>query len=210
MSLYTPAHFSSRDAQDALRLVADYPFATLVTIGGGPDPCITHLPLIWEPGDSPHGTLLGHMARANPHWERFFTGETLALFHGPHAYISPSWYVNPDREVPTWNYAVVHAYGRPALIEGRDDKLALIDRSVATFERGYRPPWTRKVEGPRLEAMLNAIVGFRIPVERMEAKFKMNQNRTPGDRAQVAERLDAAGHPDLAAMAQWIRSHESG
>ena len=207
MTLYTPSHFAAQDAADALALMRAYPFATLITTA--PEgPYITHLPILSGEAPAPHGMLHAHMAKANPHWRAFAQGQTVAVFHGPHAYISPSWYVNPDREVPTWNYAAVHAHGAPELIEARDDKLALIDRSVATFEAANTPPWTRKVAGERLEMMLGAIVAFRIPVARIEAKFKMNQNRTAPDRMQVIDRLHATAHPDLIAMADWMRGHE--
>lgn len=208
MSLYTPRHFAAPAADDSVALMRAYPFATLITAAGA-EPQITHVPLLWEEGGA-HGTLLGHMARANPHWQQFARGHTTAVFHGPHAYISPSWYVQPDREVPTWNYATVHAHGRPVEIGDRDEKLALIDRSVALFEADNTPPWVRVVAGERLEAMLRNIVAFRMPVERIDAKFKMNQNRTPADRVQVVGQLQRSGHPDLQAMAEWMRTHEAG
>jgi transcriptional regulator len=200
--MYIPAAFKSEETAEALALMRAYPFATLLTVAGG-ETHITHLPVLVEDDG-----LLAHMARANPHWQHFAGGSSIALFHGPHAYISPDWYANPDREVPTWNYAAVHAHGRPQLIEGRDDKLALIDRSVALFEAPNTPPWTRKVEGARLDALLGAIVAFRMPVERIEAKFKMNQNRKPEDRAIVTRKLRETLHPDLMAMAQWMEAHE--
>jgi transcriptional regulator len=205
MSLYTPQHFSGDDL-DAQALMRDWPFATLITAAAG-EPHITHLPLLWEASGA-NGLLCGHMARANPHWQAFAGGSTIAVFHGPHAYISPSWYVQPQREVPTWNYATVHAQGRPQFIEAAADKLALIDRTTAQFELGNTPPWTRRVEGPRLESMLGAIVAFRIPIGRIEAKFKMNQNRTPADRVKVIARLHGTAHPDLLAMAAWMQAHE--
>lgn len=206
MSLYTPSHFAAQDTADAITLMRDYPFATLITTHMG-EPHITHLPLLWDSQDE-HGVIYGHMACANPHWRQLSGGHTTAIFHGPHAYISPSWYANPDREVPTWNYATVHVHGVPQLIEARDEKLALIDRSVALFEQGNTPPWTRKVEGARLDGMLDAIVAFRMPIRRIEAKFKMNQNRTAADRKQVIARLREIAHPDLIAMSDWMESHE--
>lgn len=203
-----PPLFAGRAAHDAHRLIRAYPFATLITTRAGLEPRVTHLPMLYEDGPGEHGTLLAHLARANPHWQDFAAGDTLAVFHGPHAYISPSWYVNPDREVPTWNYATVHAHGRPEPIEGAEEKLALIDRTTAAFEAGNAPPWTRKVEGARLAGMLDAVAAFRMPIARLEAKFKMNQNRTPDDRVQVIARLRETQHPDLAAMADWMQAHE--
>ncbi len=207
MTLYTPRRFAAPTTDDAVALMRAYAFVTLVTATRG-EPAVTHLPLLWAAGGE-FGTLSGHMARANPHWQQFGQGSTLAIFHGPHAYISPSWYVQPEREVPTWNYATVHAHGVPELIEARDDKLALIDRSVAAFEAGNTPPWTRALDGERLEAMLSQIVAFHLPIAHIDAKFKMNQNRTAADRARVVARLEATRHPELQAMADWMRSHES-
>ena len=203
MSLYVPRQFLAESAADALALIRDYPFATLITSVAGAEPRITHLPLLLEAD----GSLSGHMARANPHWQAFATGHTVAIFHGPHTYISPRWYIDPAREVPTWNYSVAHVHGRPELIEDAAARLALVDRSSALFEPTVEP-WRRKVEGARLDAFINAIVAFRIPATRIESKFKMNQNKTPADRAQVAARLQGSGHPDLQAMANWMRTHE--
>jgi transcriptional regulator len=205
MSLYTPNHFRGSDA-DALALIREHSFATLIT-STGTEPLITHLPLLWEVGGD-HGVLLGHMARANPHWQAFAQGRTIAVFHGPHAYISPSWYAEPSQNVPTWNYATVHAHGMPTFIGEASDKLALIDRTTAQFEDGNTPPWKREVSGERLDKMLGAIVAFRMPITRIEAKFKMNQNRTPADRTKVIAQLRDTTHPNLAAMAEWMQTHE--
>ena len=205
MSLYVPRHFTAESEADALVLIREYPFATLITSVAGAEPHITHLPLLLETD----GSLSGHMARANPHWQVFAEGHTVALFHGPHAYISPRWYVDPSREVPTWNYSVAHVHGRPELIEDPAARLALVDRTSALFEPDIEP-WKRQVEGGRLEAFIKAIVAFRIVPERIESKFKMNQNKTVQDRQQVAAQLESSGHPDLRAMADWMKTHERG
>jgi transcriptional regulator len=206
MALYTPRHFAVADPHAAVALMQAHSFATLVTADAG-EPQVTHLPLLWSPGGE-FGVLEGHIARANPHWQRFDGGHTLAIFHGPHAYVSPSWYAQPDREVPTWNYAAVHAHGRVELIEDRDARLALLDRSVARFESGKTPPWTRSVDGERLEALLRSIVGFRITITRLDAKFKMNQNKTAADRAGVIAALDADAASEVRAVADWMRRHD--
>ena len=203
MSLYVPAQFSIDERADALALIRAHAFATLITTpAGGGEPHITHLPLLLEVGD----TLLGHMAKANPHWQAFADGHTVAVFHGPHAYITPSWYVEPAREVPTWNYAVVHVHGQPQLIDTAA-KLGVVDTTTAAFEDPQHP-WTRQVDGARLRAMLDHIIAFRIPLQRVDAKFKMNQNKTAADRAQVMAQLRATTHPDLHAMANWMECHE--
>lgn len=203
MSLYVPRQFAAESDADVLALIRDYPFATLITSVAGAEPHLSHLPLLLEAD----GSLTGHMARANPHWQAFASGHTVAIFHGPHAYISPRWYVEPAREVPTWNYGVVHVHGQPELIADAGAKLALVDRTSALFEPDIEP-WTRQIRGARLDALIQAIVAFHIAPTRVEAKFKMNQNKTAADRAQVAAQLQASGHPDLAAMADWMKRHE--
>jgi hypothetical protein len=110
MSLYLPEHFATGERTAIARLMHEHPFATLLT-PAAPEPRITHLPLVHVADREPHGTLLGHFARANPHVDAAAVAESIAIFHGPHAYVSPSWYARPAAAVPTWNYAVVHAHG---------------------------------------------------------------------------------------------------
>jgi transcriptional regulator len=206
MALYSPRHFAVDDPREAIALMQAHSFATLITADRG-EPQVTHLPLLWAPGGV-HGVLEGHMARANPHWQRFADGHTLAVFHGPHAYVSPSWYTQPQREVPTWNYATVHAHVAVEVIEARDAKLDLVDRTAAVFESGNAQPWTRSVDGERLEGLLRGIVAFRMPIARLEAKFKMNQNKTAEDRAGVIARLNASGDTVQREVARWMAEHE--
>src|SRR5581483_10928049 len=110
MSLYVPEHFVPRERSAIVRLMHDHPFATLITPHAS-EPVITHLPLVHIADCEPHGTLLGHFARANLHAQRAEGVESIAVFHGPHAYVSPSLYADPAASVPTWNYAVAHAHG---------------------------------------------------------------------------------------------------
>jgi len=201
MSLYVPPAFACSSPEEARALIHTWPFATLITTTAG-EPHITHLPLLLE-GD----VLTGHMARANPHWQAFATGHTVAVFHGPHAYITPNWYVNPSREVPTWNYATVHVHGAPLLIESAEEKLRVVDATSTAFEDPNNP-WTRAVDDTRLEALLRGIVAFTLPLARIDAKFKMNQNKTAADRVQVMSQLRASAHPDLIVMADWMQQHE--
>lgn len=200
MSIYIPSHFKSEHRDVALALMRAAPFATLITSVAGDEPHITHLPLLLL-GD---GQLKGHMARANPHWQAFAEGHTVAVFHGPHAYVSPQWYVEPQREVPTWNYATVHVQGRPVLIEDEAAKLAVLDATSAAFESGENP-WQRQLDAPRLAAFLDAIVAFHIPLTRIDTKIKMNQNKSPQNRAQVIAGLRASGEPDALATAAYMQ-----
>jgi transcriptional regulator len=204
LSVYIPPHFASRDSATVARILHDHPFATLLT-PRDPEPLVTHLPLLLVEDCAPHGTLLGHVARANPHAHGTATGESVAIFHGPHAYVTPSWYADPAGAVPTWNYAVAHAHGVIELATDPAETRAVLDLLVERFESGRAAPWQPGLAPERLAAMVNAIVGFRIRVTRIEAKFKMSQNRSPEDQRRVAAGLAAEGYAEATATAQWMR-----
>ena len=204
MTVYVPSHFAADDRAAVARLVHDYPFATLVT-PAIPEPFVTHLPLLHVADCEPHGTLLGHFARSNPH-AAAPVAESIAIFHGPHAYVSPSWYAEPTTAVPTWNYAVVHAHGTMQLAEDPAETRAVLDLLVHRFESTRPQPWQLGLDGKRLAAMVGAIIGFRIRVKRIEAKFKMSQNRGPGDRDRVASALSDEGYAEADATAAWMRA----
>ena len=206
MSLYIPAHFAASDRVAIARLLHDHSFATLVT-PVAPEPCVTHLPLICIADCEPHGTLLGHFARANPHARNAEDAESIAIFHGPHAYVSPSWYGEPAISVPTWNYAVVHAHGMLELARDPADTRAILDAMIHRFESVRASPWQPGLERGRLDALVNAIVGFRMKVKRIDAKFKLSQNRSPEDRTRVAQALDAEGYAEAGATAAWMRAY---
>lgn len=209
MSLYQPPSFIPRDAGAAIRLMHEYPFATLVAAGGD-EPQISHLPLLYRAGDAeaaPHGSLIGHMARANPHWKRFADGVNLAVFHGPHAYVSPSWYTTPETAVPTWNYAVVHVRGRVDVIEDAARTLATVEELVSRFESDRAQPWRLQLKGAQLDAMIGAIVAFQLIVERIDTKLKMSQNRIGADREGVIDGLRSEPYPESAMTAEWMAKY---
>ena len=205
MSVYIPQHFASGDAARVAQIVHDYPFATLIT-PGDPEPVVTHLPLLLVANGEPHGTLFGHFARANPHARSKATGESVAIFHGPHAYVTPSWYADPAGAVPTWNYAVAHVHGVIELATDPAETRAVLDLLVDRFESGRGAPWQLGLAPDRLAAMVNAIVGFKIRVTRIDAKFKLSQNRSPEDQGRVAAGLAAEGYAEAAATAEWMRA----
>ena len=206
MSVYIPRPFAPREPEQVARLVAEHPFATLITAGGA-EPQLSHVPLQFDPANGPHGTLLGHMARANPHWRHFGDGASVAIFHGPHAYVSPSWYAEPASAVPTWNYCVAHLHGTAELMDTDRDKRALLDAMVQRYEAARAQPWRLQLEDRALEAFLGAIVGFRLRIERVDAKFKLSQNRSADDRERVIERLRAEGHAEAIATAAWMEAY---
>lgn len=206
MSLYTPPAFASRD-QDALeRLLHDYPFATLIT-PGDPEPLVSHLPLQYRATAGQHGALLGHMARANAHWQHFGERASVAVFHGPHAYVSPSWYAAPAAAVPTWNYAVAHVHGVAAAMTEPGQTRALLDELVDRYEAGRARPWHLQLEGRALAAMLDAIVGFRLTIERVDFKLKFSQNRSADDQERVIAALRSENYAEANATAQWMERY---
>lgn len=206
MSVYQPPSFVPRDAAAMERVIRDYPFATLVT-ARAPEPQISHLPLLFHSAPEPNGVLIGHMARANPHWRQFADGPTMALFHGPHAYVSPSWYAEPEKAVPTWNYAVVHVHARVELVEDRAATLAILHEMIERFESGRAAPWRLQLEGRELEAMVSAIVAFRLLIERVDTKLKLSQNRSVTDRQRVVAALRAEHTAEASAAADWMQPY---
>lgn len=186
--MYTPTAFSVTDDGRLHALMRDYPFAAMVTAGAD-GLHSTHLPFMVNPKRGAHGTLLGHVARANPHW-RHFDGklEATAIFTGPHAYVSPTWYTSP-RTVPTWNYAAVHAHGRPRVIGDKARVRAMLESLVERHEAAFDTPWTLDQAGPDLDRQLDHIVAFEMEITRLEGKFKLNQNRSRADREGVVQAL---------------------
>ena len=189
-------------------LMQTYSFATLVTQHDGA-PYATHLPLTLCPDAGPYGTLIGHMARANPQWRDFDAErEVLVIFQGPHTYVSPSWYtVQPS--VPTWNYVAAHAYGAPRLIDDEAELYEALQQLVQTYEAPRQQPWTMNGPDAFLRKMMQAIVGFTIPIARLEGKYKLSQNRLPEDQARVIEQLASQGEPLDAAVAALMRQRLS-
>jgi transcriptional regulator len=205
--MYIPAAFRIEDAAKLADFIRRYSFATLVTQDGG-TPFATHLPMLYHANESEHGTLLSHVAIANPQWKHFGTKtEALAIFHGPHAYVSPSWYtVSPA--VPTWNYSTVHVYGVPEIIEDRQRIEAMLNELVATYEAGFEQPWKGDLPDEYREKMLKGIVAFEMRVTRIEGKFKLGQNRSAADVQSVFEALARSEDADSRALARLMGAEE--
>ncbi len=176
--MYLPRHFdASADADLWLpRLLARDPFVTLVSTGGDA-PTVSHLPVLPERDPARGWLLVGHMARANPHWQGIEQRTTIAIVHGPHAYVSPRWYPEPALSVPTWNYVVAHLHGRVELITDPEAMLAIVDRQTERLESGAQRPWSRAQSDPSLAKMAAGIVAFRLHVERAEVKTKLSQQQ---------------------------------
>jgi transcriptional regulator len=196
--VYTPAFNQVSNRAVLIEAMRTYSFAIL--FGPGHDLRATHLPLlVSEEGE--HGTLLGHFARANNHWSALAGRETLVVFPGPHSYVSPSFYSEP-LSVPTWNYITIHAYGTLSVIEDPDAKNNLVEQLIEKHEPPYLDRWRTMPEGFR-RTMLAGIMGFRIPISRIEGKFKLSQNRAPEERRNV-QSAHAAGADDQRELARWM------
>ena len=207
--MYVPRHFEESRPETLHALVREHPFATLVT-SSGEGLAADHVPMELDAEPAPLGTLVGHVARANPVWKRANTdAEALAIFHGPHGYVSPGWYptkAETGKVVPTWNYAVVHAYGRLRFVEDRIWLRALVERLTNRYEAARPAPWAvSDAPADFLDAMLAAIVGVELVVTRLVGKWKLSQNRPAADRAGVLHGLDAEAPAGAAALAEVMR-----
>jgi len=196
--MYSPKFNQVSDRAVLLEAMRSYSFAILFGPGAGLN--ATHLPLIVrDEGD--HGTLLGHFASANPHWSALEEQETLVVFPGPHSYVSPALYTEP-LSVPTWNYIAIHAYGTLSPIEDDGGKNALVEELIEVHDLAYLYRWRAMPQGFR-RTMLAGIMGFRIPISRIEGKFKISQNRAPEERRNV-QSAHAAGSDDQQQLARWM------
>ena len=206
--MYLPHHFKSDDVALALQLIDEHPLALLLGPDAQGQSFGSHLPLVVVPDEA--GLLLeGHMARANPHWGWLSQQQRLlAVFSGPSAYVSPRHY-DSLQNVPTWNYAALHAYGDIELIDGQADKDALLKRLIGRFEPGYAEQW-RGLSEDYQRKLLGAIVGFRLRVTRWELKLKMSQNRAAVERQRIREALAGAERAEDRATAQWMARLEGG
>jgi transcriptional regulator len=200
--MYIPAHFAETRSGELHRIIREYPLGVLVTHGDdGLD--ADHIPLELDAEAGPHGTLIGHVARANTLWQRCPTGtQVMVVFRGTDAYISPNWYPSKHethRQVPTWNYEVVHAHGTITVHD--DERFAR--RVVALMTRRHEAtepkPWKMGDSEPEvINEMLQKIVGFEIAITSLVGKVKFSQNREARDRLNAADVLEARGHTNIA------------
>jgi transcriptional regulator len=207
--MYLPAHFAEPRLDVLQEAIRASGLATLVTAGpGGLD--ASHLPFMLDPTPGPLGRLIGHLARANPQWqEPAGSQEALAIFLGPDAYVTPSWYVTKretGKVVPTWNYLAIHAHGRLNFIRDPDRLLEIVTRLTDRHEATRPSPWTVS-DAPTeyVETLLKEIVGIELTITRLEGKWKASQNRSEPDRDGVAEGLEREGRAGLASLVRRSR-----
>lgn len=206
--MYLPSQFEETRTEALHGLIRTHPFGLLVTHG---DSGLTANPLPWllDAAPAPHGTLRGHVARANPVWRAAATSEVLVVFQGPQAYVSPGWYPSKaehGKVVPTWNYAIVQARGRLRAIEDAAWLHALVSRLTDAHEATMPRPWAVG-DAPRefVEKTLGAIVGLELEITALTGKWKVSQNRPAADRDGVARGLEARDDPAARAMAALVR-----
>lgn len=212
--MYQPPHFREDDLAVQHGLIRARPLGTLVTVGSDGALSANPVPFLLDPPTdaAPFGTLRAHLARANPQWRDLLDGtrEALAVFQDVDGYVTPSWYATKrdhGRVVPTWNYAAVHAWGRPRVVEGRAWLARQVADLTALHEAGRPEPWSvTDAPAPFVEGQLKGIVGIELPIARIEGKWKVSQNRPGPDRAGVVAGLHAEGGEAASAMAQLVEA----
>jgi transcriptional regulator len=198
--MYNPPLFREDDRAILHAMIRDARLSMLVSNGADGFPEVSYLPLLFDEADGANGALVGHLARANPHWKSLAeAGKATAIFNGPDAYVSPAWYPTKQvhhRHVPTWNYEAVHAVCRVEVFDDADRLRDVVTRLTDRFEAGRAEPWTVDMAPPDyLAAMLKAIVGLKLTIEELHGKRKLSQNREPVDRQGVRDALAASADP---------------
>jgi transcriptional regulator len=201
--MYIPTAFSITDPIKLADIMSRFSFALLISRDGNSS-FASHLPFLFHAQEGSPGVLLSHMARANRHWQLFSQDEeVLVIFQGPHAYISPTWYVS-EIAVPTWNYVTVHAYGKVQLLKTDTELDAILDGTVSKHESGFAQPWTLQMPEEMKTKLKQAIVGFKIELTRVEGKFKLGQNRSQEDQEKMLANLRAQPDAESRALADFI------
>jgi len=203
--VYTPSAFAVTDVATLHDFLERHSFATLVTRHADGRVVASHIPLLLVRDGSPFGRLEGHVAKPNDQW-RDVAGEALAIFTGPHAYVSPRWY-DAEGVVPTWNYTAVQAYGPLETVTDAAELREMLRHALATYERGADTPWTLERSGEVVDKLVKGIVGLRIPVARIEGKWKLSQNHPPERQERVIAALEAQGDAAAAAVAALMRAN---
>lgn len=206
--MYIPKHFREDDMEAMHTFMDAYSFAILVAQQHDGTPFASHLPFMIDTTRGTYGTLAAHMARANSQWQDFSEEcEVLVIFRGPHAYVSPSWY-DAALSVPTWNYAAVHAYGKPHIIEDKTAWYHLLKRLIEKHEAQFERPWPFQLPDEYLQNMMRGTVAFEIEITKLEGKFKLSQNRPMSDRIRVAEILEKQGDELSVGIADLMKARQ--
>lgn len=198
--MYVPAAFANDRIEELHSFVEGHSFGILVSSVEN-EPIASHLPFLLERNVGDQGTLIGHFARGNPQWSELVGQQVMAVFSGPHAYISPTWYA-ADNTVPTWNYVAAHAYGIAEIIEDPAEVSSILLQTVERYERGRQPAWSIDTDSDFFEKLSRMVVGFRIAITKLDGKWKLNQNHPPERRQKVIDALNQSADPQSKAIAQ--------
>ncbi len=201
--MYIPASFAEPDLGLLHDFIEQHSFGVMASQVDG-SPYATHLPFLLERGAGAKGTLVGHVARANVHWQHLESQPVLVVFSGPHAYISPTWY-EAENVVPTWNYAAVHVVGRVQLVNEPAELSAILQRMVQWYEQPLPTPWTFE-DSPFVQQLVAQIVGLRLEIDSIEGKWKLNQNHPVERRKKVIAALRTQPQADSQAVADLMRA----
>ena len=200
--MYNPSRFKSDNMNDAFELMDKNPFATVISVNDG-KPMVSHLPLTPRKYDE-EIILIGHLAKANPHWKILPNNQVTVIFNGPHTYITPVWYAEND--VPTWNYSTVHVSGSVELIETYDGIVDCLKELTSHVERYYSSGWSFFIpDDLQGDILPKNIVGFKIKIESINFKNKMSQNRSSADRVGILKGLDSRADDSSRAVLKEMR-----
>lgn len=203
--MYVPSSFAETDINVLHDFIEQNSFATLVTLREDL-PFASHIPILLDRSQGEYGQLIGHFAKANPQSEAAPLEKMLTIFHGPHAYISPSWY-EPGDLVPTWNYQAVHVYGRYSVIDDPDQLKDVLNQYVNFYEAVQPTPWAMQTIDPDfVDQLLKSIVGFTIDIERIEGKFKLSQNHPVDRQKKVIDALQQQRTENAQAIAREMQA----
>ncbi len=203
--MYIPRINQENDLETLQNFMQSHNFAILVN-EHDKQLTATHVPLLLDRTRGKYGTLIGHLARANKQWKSFNDDDVLIIFNGPHAYISPTWYENHP-SVPTWNYATVHAYGVPQLIEEPKAVDHALHALVENHEQHRDPEWIMNLPDDYMDTMRKAIVAFQIEITRLEGKFKLSQNKTDNEKRNVISELLQSDYADDVATGELMQTY---
>jgi transcriptional regulator len=201
--MYIPQHFKITDESIAYDIIKEHGFATLISQQNGM-PLATHLPLLLN---NENTYLYGHFARPNPQWKDIESQTVLAIFHGPHCYISPSWY-ETNQAVPTWNYVTVHVYGEVELVEEEDEVMESLKDLVTKYEAPDSPYRLEDVDPKYLSGMNKGIQGFKLQITKIEGKAKLSQNHSTKRQERVIEQLEQSPREDELGIAWWMKGNQ--
>ncbi len=204
--MYIPASFKNTDLKELHEHMCKWSFVTLITIAEETSH-ITHVPVLLDVKSGKFGVITGHFAEQNPHWKYLKRDkESIAIFHGPHAYISPTWYAEPD--VPTWNYSVIHAHGPVEIIREKNLLLNQLKELIAKFENNDYSNWDiSKLSDEYIDTLLGMIVGFKLTITKLEGKYKLGQNRSRRDMEGVINQLKSSRTASDVELADLSKKH---